>query len=83
MELALTLSEADNNLIENYAAAKKISVVDFIRSSIMEKIEREKEKEKAEYWARIDASLERIKQGKSSGKYFETLEDLRRFIDEH
>ena len=79
MELALSFSEADAVRIEKYAAQRNMSVFDFVRQSVMKRIDEDEAREvrNAEYLAMLDEGYRDMKEGKGTPMTWEELEALR------
>ncbi len=79
MELALPFSAADAARIESHAARNHMSVFDFVRQSVMARIDDDEAREarNAEYLAMLDRGFQDIKEGKGTLMTWEQLETLR------
>lgn len=66
MELALSFSAADAARIEDYAARKNMSALDYIRAAVMKPIDEEDARATAdaEYLAMVDRGLQQIDEGR-------------------
>jgi len=80
MTLSLNMSEADTLRVQDYAARKNLNLGDFLRDTIMDKVEKEEAKDKrnAEYLAKLDRGLKQMKEG--TGKYFASVDELREYF---
>ena len=78
MELALSFSDADAARIEKRAAQKNMSVFDYVRQSVMARIDDEtREAQNAEYLAMLDRGFRDIEEGKGTPMTWAQLEALR------
>ena len=75
MELALSFSEADAVRIEKYTAERNMSVFDFVRQSVMKRID-DDEARNNEYAAKIEESRKQFADGRFVTKTWEELTEL-------
>ena len=78
MEMALPFSAAEAARIENHAARNHMSVVDFVRQSVMARIDDEetREAQNAIYAAEIEESRKQFAKGRFVTKTWEELTQL-------
>ena len=79
MELALSFSEDDAVRIEKYAAARNMSVFDFVKSALTKRLDEEDAlaAKNAEYLAMLDEGYRDMEEGKGTLMTWEDLEALR------
>ena len=67
MELALSFNSVDSARIESYAAQKNMSALDYIRAAVMQPIDEEaaRAKANAEYLVMLDRSFRQMEKGQT------------------
>ncbi|MBQ9376728.1 MAG: hypothetical protein IJU05_02860 [Schwartzia sp.] len=65
MELAVSFDRADALQIEKYAAARNMSVLDFVKRAVMKSVDEESERaaKNAEYLAMLDEGYRQLEKG--------------------
>ena len=78
MEMALSFSAAEAARIESYAARNHMSVVDFVRQSVMARIDDDetREAQNAKFLAMLDESERQIREGRVVVKTMAELEAM-------
>ena len=74
--MTLAFSDADAKVISDYAALNNLSVFDFVRQTIFNRVAAEKEKHNAAYSAMLEKSREQLREGKVVIKTMSELEAM-------
>ena len=79
MELALSFDQADALRIEKYAAARNMSVLDYVKRAVKKTVDEETERaaQNVEYLAMLDEGYRDMEEGKGTLMTWEELEALR------